>query len=277
MADSPPERALLTKEKATGLITLRARAQESRSGRGVLHDPWAERAVALLGADTVELEVHPWRAAVLAARARQLDLWTADFLARHADATVLHLGCGLDSRVFRVDPPASVRWFDVDYPDVIATRERIYPGPSGRPGYLTIGASLAETDWLAQVPRDRPAWVLAEGVTMYLAEEVLHGILEAVTAHFPEGEVAFDAHGRRLVQGAARKGFTVGNTGAAFVWGLDDPADIVRLAPRLRPVERLPVRELARRFHLPLSLRATMRAADLVPALRAFSLYRFRF
>jgi hypothetical protein len=27
-------------------------------------------------------------------------------------ATVLHLGCGLDSRVFRIDPPPTVRWFD---------------------------------------------------------------------------------------------------------------------------------------------------------------------
>jgi O-methyltransferase involved in polyketide biosynthesis len=29
---------------------------------------------------------------------------------------VLHLACGLDTRVHRLDPPSSVRWFDVDYP-----------------------------------------------------------------------------------------------------------------------------------------------------------------
>ena len=43
-------------------------------------------------------------------------------LADHPDATVLHVGCGMDSRVFRVDPPATVQWFDVDYPDVIELR-----------------------------------------------------------------------------------------------------------------------------------------------------------
>jgi hypothetical protein len=35
-------------------------------------------------------------------RAKHLDDWTREFLAAHRRATVLHLGCGLDSRVFRV-------------------------------------------------------------------------------------------------------------------------------------------------------------------------------
>ena len=47
-------------------------------------------------------------------RAKQLDDWCTDFLQRHPDAVVLHLGCGLDGRVFRLDPPPSVLWFDVD-------------------------------------------------------------------------------------------------------------------------------------------------------------------
>jgi len=33
----------------------------------------------------------------------------------------------MDSRVFRVDPPASVQWFDVDYPDVIDLRRSLFP------------------------------------------------------------------------------------------------------------------------------------------------------
>jgi hypothetical protein len=59
---------------------------------------------------------------IVATRAATFDLLTTRYLADHPDATVLHLGCGMDSRVFRVDPPASVQWFDVDYPDVIDLR-----------------------------------------------------------------------------------------------------------------------------------------------------------
>ncbi|MGK5558782.1 class I SAM-dependent methyltransferase [Actinomadura kijaniata] len=60
----------------------------------------------------------------MALRARRLDDWCAAFLGRHPDAVVLHLGCGLDSRVFRLDPGPSVSWFDVDLPNVVDLRDR---------------------------------------------------------------------------------------------------------------------------------------------------------
>ena len=55
-------------------------------------------------------------------RARQYDEWLREFLAAHRDAVVLNLGCGLDTRVSRIDPPTSVRWFDIDFPEVIDLR-----------------------------------------------------------------------------------------------------------------------------------------------------------
>jgi Leucine carboxyl methyltransferase len=43
------------------------------------------------------------------------------------EAVVLHVGCGLDARVYRLNPGEGVWWYDVDYPDVITLRERVYP------------------------------------------------------------------------------------------------------------------------------------------------------
>jgi O-methyltransferase involved in polyketide biosynthesis len=40
---------------------------------------------------------------------------------------VLQLGCGLDSRIYPVNPPPEVTWFDVDYPEVIGVRRRLCP------------------------------------------------------------------------------------------------------------------------------------------------------
>ena len=40
----------------------------------------------------------------IAARAKMFDLWVEEFLAKNPNANVLHLGCGLDSRVYRVNP-----------------------------------------------------------------------------------------------------------------------------------------------------------------------------
>ena len=50
---------------------------------------------------------------------------------------MVQLGCGMDSRVYRVDPPPSVRWFDLDYPEVVDLRRRIYPEREGNGAVLS--------------------------------------------------------------------------------------------------------------------------------------------
>jgi O-methyltransferase involved in polyketide biosynthesis len=68
----------------------------------------------------------------------------------------------MDSRVFWVDPPASVSRFDVDYPDVIDLRRQLLPARHGH-DYHLIGAPLEDLRWLDEVPRDRPGLLIAEG------------------------------------------------------------------------------------------------------------------
>jgi len=55
---------------------------------------------------------------IIATRAATFDLLTRRYLADHPDATVLHLGCGMDSRVFRVDPARQCRVVRSGLPDV---------------------------------------------------------------------------------------------------------------------------------------------------------------
>src|SRR4029453_11127268 len=130
------EKVHLTKEKETLLGRLYARALERRSQNPILRDEMAKNSIQGIDYDFEHLKVDTLSIAI---RAKQFDIWTTEFLADHPGATVLHLGCGLDSRVWRIDPPASVRWFDVDYPEVIELRRRLYPE---RAGYTTIGSSL---------------------------------------------------------------------------------------------------------------------------------------
>jgi O-methyltransferase involved in polyketide biosynthesis len=105
---------------------------------------------------------------IVATRAATFDLLTNHYLADHPDATMLHVGCGMDSRVFRVDLQASVQWFDVDYPDVIDLRCQLFPR---RDAYDLIGAPLSDLRWLDEVLRDRPGLLVAEGVLHYLGHD----------------------------------------------------------------------------------------------------------
>jgi len=51
-------------------------------------------------------------------KTREFDRFTQDFPKRHAEAVVVHIGCGLDTCLERVDND-QVEWYDLDLPDVI--------------------------------------------------------------------------------------------------------------------------------------------------------------
>lgn len=225
----------------TNLCTLYLRAYESHSPAPILGDTAAAEAV-----DRIEYDWARMRRAtrpgsnqyMVTMRAKQLDDWSTDFLGRFPNAVVLHLGCGMDTRAFRLHPPETVQWFDVDQPDVIALRRKLY---DERDGYRMIGSSVTD-NWLDEVPTDRPMLMVAEGLLMYLTEPEVRTLLQRVADRFGSGELAFDTvspMGPRLSK-LLTKGITK--------WGIRDAREIERWDPRLRFLERSPVGALYQRI-----------------------------
>jgi len=260
-----------TKEKETMLMTLSSRAVQSQWQDPILRDPWAEEAMRHIDYDMSNTlkGVASWSmwkdigCTIVATRAATFDRLTNQYLAEAPDATVLHVGCGMDSRVFRIDPPAKVQWFDVDYPDVIDLRRQLFPERGG--SYHLVGASLDDLRWLDAVPRDRPGLFIAEGVLHYLAETDVKALLNAVVAHFPGGQMIFDICNTMIVK---RTGANVGGTGATYKWGLDDPRDIQQLEPKLELIKEFKPSEQVAFSRFPLWWRAVYRLQELVPTLR---------
>ena len=160
-----------------------------RIQRPVLGDRFAKEAVGRLDYDWREIGITGRWAPLVTVRTAQYDIWARQFLAVHEHATVVHLGCGLDSRVFRLNPGPGVEWYDVDYPAVIALREKIYPT---RPRYHLVATSATDPSWLDQIPADRPVLLLAEGISMYLTEHEGVALLRRVVDRFPSGELQID-------------------------------------------------------------------------------------
>ncbi|MGW4098360.1 class I SAM-dependent methyltransferase [Mycobacterium sp. NPDC004974] len=218
----------------TNVCTLYLRACESRLSRPVLGDHAAAEAVDRIDYDFKRMRraSQPWANQFLVGlRAKKLDDWTVDFLTRHPDAVVLHLGCGLDTRAFRVNRPESVTWFDVDQPGVIDLRRKLY---DDGPGYRMIGSSVTETGWLEETPTGRPTLIVAEGLLMYLDEADVRALLQHLTDRFEHGEIAFDTIapiGPKL-----SRLFTKG----IVKWGIDDIHELERWNPRLRLLDRVP-------------------------------------
>ncbi|MDQ3887155.1 MAG: class I SAM-dependent methyltransferase, partial [Actinomycetota bacterium] len=141
--------------QSTMLITLFLRALDCKEAEPILGGRFAAEAVDRIDYDWTKVDkpnITRNRFGV-ALRAKQFDVWVAEFLRGNPGATVLQLACGLDSRAFRLDLPTEVRWFDVDLPDVMDLRRKLYDEADG---YRMIAASVTDEAWLAQIPADKP-------------------------------------------------------------------------------------------------------------------------
>jgi len=228
--------------QSTMLITLFLRALDSKEREPILGDHFAAEAVDRIDYDWAKVDkpnITRNRSGV-ALRARQFDVWVADFLRDHPGATVLQLACGLDSRAFRLDLPAEVRWFDVDLPDVMDLRRKLYDEADG---YRMIAASVTDEAWLAEIPADKPALIVAEGLLMYLRETELRDLLERLTSHFRTGQLIFDgvapwmARTTQLLKKYLSRWYRY----PAYWTGTRDGSDIELLNPRLHYVDHVAV------------------------------------
>lgn len=223
------EKARLTGAQETTLATLYGKAMESRRSDSILSDREADKALRRIDYDFSRLRVRRSDHLSLAVRAKAYDGWARQFLTRHPDCTVLHLGCGLDTRVYRVNPPSNVRWYEIDLPDVIELRRRLFPP---RDGTQTIAASLTDAHLLDGIAGDTPVLVIAEGLTPYLRAVDGLALLRRITQHFPSGEMLFDGYGRLGVWFLQRYG-CVKVSGAQLGWSINDPRELERAVPGL--------------------------------------------
>lgn len=229
------EKVRLTKEKETYLATLYGKALDAAVENPILGDRFAADAVARIDYDFKALKLPKGAEITLPLRALHFDEWTRAFLAANPESTVLHLGCGLDTRVYRIDPGPKVRWFDVDFPDVIALREQLYPECDG---YLRIGSSVTDLAWLDAVPGDTPVLVVGEGLVMYLHEKDGTALFRRITEQFPSGQIAFDGYSGAMTRMVSRLA-TVRGAKVELVWGVDDPHDLEKQVPKLHLVENV--------------------------------------
>ncbi|MFD9736927.1 class I SAM-dependent methyltransferase [Umezawaea sp. NPDC059074] len=255
---------------------LRAKALDNRLPSPILGDELAERTMRLLDP---EYDKRPFGTSQLGlaavVRAKVHDDWARSFLAEHPDAVVLHLGCGLDARVFRLDPPPTVDWIDLDYPAIVELRQRFLPE---REHCALVGSSVTDLTWLDRVPRGRPVLVIAEGLVPYLTEAELRRLLTGVVDAFPSGQVQVDTVSVWAWR-TSKWDPTLRKYGTRFHCGFDDPAVLADWHPRLRYVDEAPMNDspvlLAK---APANVRRAYRVLNLVPGMRKSTrIARFRF
>ncbi|ORA38613.1 class I SAM-dependent methyltransferase [Mycobacterium aquaticum] len=252
----------------TMLDMVYAKALDADSARPVLGDRFAKQLMTQLDYDWSRSPVPRQRrrqVTSIAVRAAQFDIWVQQFLAVTENPVVLHVGCGLDSRAFRVDPGPEVEWYDIDFPDVIALRDRLYPT---RQNYHLVSSSATDPNWLNSIPKDRPALLIAEGVSMYLTEHDGIDLLRRVVSRFPSGELQLDFWSRFGRRAQAKNNKVVRWSGSDLGWAVNAPDEIISQIPRVRSLCAISVFEASTVQLLPKGYRRFAAAAARTPGLR---------
>jgi len=179
----------------TLLIPLYNRAMESRRPDAMIRDAKAVELVEKTGLDFSRVEQVRMTRLLGLMRiifTREFDRFAREFLARHPDAAVVHIGCGFDTRFERVDN-GRVEWYDLDLPEVADLRRKLIGGDAGR--YHLLGCSVLEDSWMkaVKVRASRPVLLLAETVFLYFREEQVRRLITSLQTRFPGAELAFDA------------------------------------------------------------------------------------
>ncbi|MEV6148737.1 class I SAM-dependent methyltransferase [Nonomuraea sp. NPDC052129] len=223
----------------SSFITLHARVVDARADDPILNDPYAEKVAQALDYDWQRLQPTPKleekERLNVTIRAVHFDRWVRQFIARHPDAIVLDLGCGLDSRGYRIDPPPGVDWYDVDLPGMMSLRAKIYKETSG---IHALATSLNEEGWLEALPADRPVVVVMDGLYPLMTKPTFIRLLSRITAHFERGEIlllGFSKLSSRMMRMVVP---AVKTLGVSVNEGFDNPRDVERWNPDLRLVEQ---------------------------------------
>jgi O-methyltransferase involved in polyketide biosynthesis len=214
----------------TMLATLYAKALDADAEEPILGDRFAKQIVERIDYDWKKTTITARRAPSVATRSAHFDAWTDQFLAAHPHSVVLHVGCGLDSRFFRLQPGPGVEWYDIDYPEVAALHAQLYPVAEH---YHVVAASVTDPGWLADIPADRPALLVGEGLTMYLTEQEGTALLRRVVGHFGSGELQFDAFNGLGIKAQVLNP-VVRRSGSTLRWAINGPDDILAAVPGVR-------------------------------------------
>lgn len=220
----------LTPEQETLLIPLYTKSQPDNP---LFFDPHAKEILDQVDYNFKHLKV-PYKTVILVCqRAKKLDDVTREFLSEHPEGVVLHLGCGLDGRFWRVDN-AKVDWYDLDMPPVIELRQQFYPENER---YHLVAASVTDLEWMAKVSAaDRCVLVVAEGLLMYLDEANVRRLILSLQENFPGCRLIADVFSRLTARSATQHP-SLKHTGASLGWGIDDPHAIESWSPGIRLIE----------------------------------------
>ncbi|HTI38546.1 MAG TPA: SAM-dependent methyltransferase [Vicinamibacterales bacterium] len=166
------------------------RARETERPDPVFRDPFARRLAGARGEEIARAhtytEANDWP---FVARTYMFDAVIAGEVERGVD-TVVCLASGLDARPYRMELPESLRWIEIDLPEIIEYKQSVLAGEKPRCVLERVAQDLADEagrrtlfDRIAR--KTRRALVISEGLLVYLTDDQVVSLAHDLTARRP--------------------------------------------------------------------------------------------
>lgn len=188
----------------TALWMASIRALESARHDAIIQDPLASL---LAGERGKGIERSMPRSAMVAwgviVRASAVDRLLIEVLRQGAD-TVINLGAGMDTRPYRMVLPSSLRWIEIDFPDIVECKNsRLHacrPScPVERVGLDLLDRESRRALFARYGAQSKSAVVIAEGMIPYLSNDDVAGLANEIFSvpSFGHWLLDFDNAGKR--------------------------------------------------------------------------------
>jgi methyltransferase (TIGR00027 family) len=240
----------ITDISSTMLLTLYCHSLESQSKNPIIIDPKAVEITSALNrqltgspdrmySDLAAGKLNKKLVIFISLRAKKFDEYTAGFLNSYPDGTVVNLGCGLDTRFWRIDN-GRVNFYDLDLPEVISIKKKLCDETER---YHMIASSVLDYGWMELLKNEGngPCLFLAEGLIMYLEKDSVKELVLNLQSQFRGSELVCEVVNESVTRGWLKnlmnmrmhKQLHVGG-GATFVCGFRDGHEIESWSPGIR-------------------------------------------
>ncbi len=181
----------ITHVSDTALMVAACRAHETALEDAYIRDPFAarlagERGVAILNAlPQVSARVLRFGMSI---RTRFVEELLMEALAAPANSikTVLSVGCGLDTRPWRLDLAPDLRWIEIDFADMLDYKDGLVSGekPRCRRERLTVDLNdPAQRSAMYEAAGPEPTLMITEGLLLYLPAATVEALAAETSRH----------------------------------------------------------------------------------------------
>jgi methyltransferase (TIGR00027 family) len=229
------------------------RARETERPDAVFRDPFARRLAGERGEEIARsvtfAEKHSWP---FVART-----WAFDEVIRRQVGAgtdlIVNLAAGLDTRPYRMDLPSSLRWVEVDLPEILAHKEEILRDQKPFCALERVSLDLADAEARRKLFTDlshqgQRTLIVSEGLLIYLSEEEVAALARDLAAQSSFRHWATDLTSPALLRMLAKQmGAPLDHAGiplkfapqegpaffASCGWNVEQTYSIIRTAARL--------------------------------------------